>query len=39
SGAANLSQHHAQRVYREALVYSISGQTKGLMEASLNTVN
>ncbi|MEA5496097.1 acyl-CoA dehydrogenase family protein [Limnoraphis robusta] len=38
SGAANLSQHHAQRVYREALVYSISGQTKGLMEASLNTV-
>ena len=38
SGAANLSQHHAQRVYREALVFSISGQTKGLMEASLNTV-
>ncbi|WP_413166414.1 acyl-CoA dehydrogenase family protein [Capilliphycus salinus ALCB114379] len=38
SGAANLSQHHAQRVYREALVFSVSGQTKGLMEASLNTV-
>ncbi|KKD35466.1 acyl-CoA dehydrogenase family protein [Limnoraphis robusta] len=38
SGAANLSQHHAQRVYREALVYSISGQTKGLMEASLKQI-
>ncbi len=38
SGAANLSQHHAQRVYREALVYSISGQTKALMEASLKEI-
>ena len=34
-GAANLSQHRAQRVYREALLFSVSGQTKGLMEASL----
>ncbi|MEB3279009.1 MAG: acyl-CoA dehydrogenase family protein [Lyngbya sp.] len=38
SGAANLSQHHAQRVYREALVFSVSGQTKGLMEASLKQI-
>ena len=37
-GAANLTENHAQRVYREALVFSVSGQTKGLMEASLNAV-
>ncbi|MEL7034587.1 MAG: acyl-CoA dehydrogenase family protein [Cyanobacteria bacterium J06592_8] len=38
SGAANLTQHNAQRVYREALVFSVSGQTSSLMEASLKTV-
>ncbi len=36
SGAANLSHHHAQRVYREALVFTVSGQTKDLMAATLN---
>lgn len=35
SGAANLSNHSAQRVYREALVFTVSGQTTGLMEATL----
>lgn len=36
SGAANLTHHSAQRVYREALVFTVSGQTTGLMEATLN---
>jgi alkylation response protein AidB-like acyl-CoA dehydrogenase len=35
SGAANVSSHAAQRVYREALVFSVSGQTTALMEATL----
>ncbi len=35
SGAANLSHHNAQRIYREALVFTVSGQTTGLMEATL----
>ena len=34
-GAANYSNHAAQRVYREALVFSVSGQTAAVMEASL----
>ncbi|MGB3534050.1 MAG: acyl-CoA dehydrogenase family protein [Microcoleaceae cyanobacterium] len=36
SGAANLMNHNAQRVYREALVFTISGQTTGLMEGTLS---
>lgn len=35
SGAANYSHHPAQRVYREALVFTVSGQTGALMEATL----
>ena len=35
SGAANFSHHAAQRVYREALVYTVSGQTRDLMAATL----
>lgn len=35
SGAANHKNHGAQRVYREALVYTVSGQTTAIMEASL----
>lgn len=35
SGASNSSQHPAQRVYREALVYAVSGQTTDVMEATL----
>lgn len=35
SGAANYSHHAAQRVYREALVFTVSGQTTALMEATL----
>jgi hypothetical protein len=36
SGAANAKTHPAQRVYREALLFSVSGQTRAVMEASLN---
>ncbi len=36
SGAANAKTHPAQRVYREALLFSVSGQTQAVMEASLN---
>lgn len=35
SGAANYSHHAAQRVYRETLVFTVSGQTTALMEATL----
>ena len=35
SGAANSVLHDAQRVYREALVYTVSAQTASIMEASL----
>ncbi|HEY9848299.1 MAG TPA: cyclase family protein [Leptolyngbyaceae cyanobacterium] len=35
SGAANQQFHPAQRVYREALVFTVSGQTHGIMEATL----
>lgn len=35
SGAANYIHHAAQRVYREALVFTVSGQTTALMEATL----
>ncbi len=36
SGAANSLDHPAQRVYREALVYTVSAQTSPIMEATLN---
>lgn len=35
SGAANSIYHPAQRVYREALLYNISGQTTSVMQATL----
>jgi alkylation response protein AidB-like acyl-CoA dehydrogenase len=35
SGAANSLQHPAQRVYREALVYTVSAQTADIMRATL----
>ncbi|MGA9379609.1 MAG: cyclase family protein, partial [Phormidium sp.] len=35
SGAANLKSHPAQRVYREALVFTVSGQTEGIKAATL----
>ena len=34
-GAANFSHHAAQRVYREALAFSVSGQSHAMMQASL----
>jgi kynurenine formamidase/alkylation response protein AidB-like acyl-CoA dehydrogenase len=36
SGAANYKHHHAQRVYREALVYTVTGQTRDVMAATLD---
>lgn len=36
SGAANYEDHPAGRVYREALLFSVSGQTTDVMEESLN---
>ncbi|MFW6359715.1 MAG: acyl-CoA dehydrogenase family protein [Chroococcales cyanobacterium] len=36
SGAANYLYHPAGRVYREALVFSVSGQTTDVMEATLS---
>lgn len=35
SGAANSLRHPAQRVYREALVFSVSAQTTSIMRATL----
>lgn len=35
SGAANSLAHPAQRVYREALVYTVSAQTTPVMEATM----
>lgn len=34
-GAANLNHHSAQRVYREALAFSVFGQNNAVMNASL----
>lgn len=39
SGAANCSAHAAQRVYREALVYTVSGQTTAVMAATLSRLS
>lgn len=35
SGAANSIEHPAQRVYREALMFTVFGQTTAVMEATL----
>ncbi|MUL38431.1 cyclase family protein [Gloeocapsopsis dulcis] len=35
SSSANYTDHPAQRVYREALVFTVSGQTPAIMEATL----
>ena len=37
-GAANFAGHPAQRVYREALAFSVSGQSAGVMKASLERI-
>ncbi len=39
SGAANSLDHPAQRVYREALVFTVSAQTGPIMEATLNQIS
>lgn len=38
SGAANSINHPAQRVYREALVFTVSAQTTDIMEATLRRI-
>lgn len=38
SGAANSVWHPAQRIYREALVYTVSAQTSDIMRATLERV-
>jgi alkylation response protein AidB-like acyl-CoA dehydrogenase len=35
-GAANVADHDAQRIYREALVYTVSAQTTAIMAATLD---
>lgn len=39
SGAANSLHHPAQRVYREAMLFSVSGQTTAVMEATLGQIS
>ena len=39
SGAANSWSHPAGRVYREALLFTVSGQTTAVMEATLKTLH
>ena len=38
SGAANVASHPTQRIYKESLVFSVSGQTTDGAIASLNTL-
>ncbi|GAP95779.1 acyl-CoA dehydrogenase family protein [Leptolyngbya sp. NIES-2104] len=38
SGAANSKRHPAQRVYREALVFSVAGQTTAVLEGTLDRI-
>lgn len=38
SGAANSQRHPAQRVYREALVFSVAGQTTAVLEGTLDRI-
>ena len=35
AGSANSTSHPAQRIYREAMVFSVTGQTTAVMEATL----
>lgn len=35
SGAANYKHHNAQRIYREALVYTVTGQTRDVIAVTL----
>jgi alkylation response protein AidB-like acyl-CoA dehydrogenase len=37
-GAANYASHPAQRIYREALAFTVFGQTTAIMEATLNQI-
>lgn len=39
SGAANSKRHPAQRVYREALVFSVAGQTTAVLEGTLDRIS
>ncbi|MEM8602935.1 MAG: acyl-CoA dehydrogenase family protein [Cyanobacteria bacterium P01_H01_bin.121] len=39
SGAANLATHAAQRIYREAIVFAVSGQTTALRAATLDKLH
>jgi kynurenine formamidase/alkylation response protein AidB-like acyl-CoA dehydrogenase len=39
SGTANYLHHPAQRVYREALVFTVTGQTSAVMEATLERLS
>jgi len=39
SGGANSMNHPAQRIYREALVYTVSAQTGPIMEATLDRIS
>ena len=39
SGAANSLDHQAQRVYREALVFTVSAQTPDIMKATLERLS
>ena len=39
SGAANMVDHPAQRLYKEALVFSVSGQSNGSAIASLDALS
>ena len=38
SGAANSVDHPAQRIFREAMVFSVSAQTGPIMEATLERI-
>jgi alkylation response protein AidB-like acyl-CoA dehydrogenase len=38
SGAANLLDHPAQRIHREALVFAVSAQTPAIMDATLQKI-
>lgn len=37
-GAANGQHHRAQRLYREAVVFAVTGQTPAIAQASLNAI-
>ncbi|MEM9543469.1 MAG: hypothetical protein AAGA60_28745 [Cyanobacteria bacterium P01_E01_bin.42] len=38
-GAANQKYHPAQRIYREALVFTVTGQTNAVMSATLKQIS